>query len=61
MFTGRFFPQLVTEKGTDDVYAMKKIKKSIENTTQIKEERNIMANAANLSWITTLHYAFQVT
>jgi hypothetical protein len=46
---------------TGDVYAMKKIKKSIENAAQIKEERNIMSNAAMLGWITTLHFAFQVS
>lgn len=51
---------LASEKVTNDIYAVKKIRKSVTTTsTQVKEERNIMA--ANISdWITSLQYAFQV-
>lgn len=50
---------LVIERQTNDVYAMKKIKKSVVTTSQIKEERDIMARRSS-EWITNLQYAFQV-
>lgn len=52
---------LASEKITNDIYAVKKIRKSVTITSaQIKEERNIMA-ANNSEWITSLQYAFQVS
>lgn len=50
---------LVTEKVTGDVYALKKIRKTGTTSTQVKEERDIMA-AQKSEWITSLQYAFQV-
>lgn len=51
---------LATENVTNDVYAIKKILKSGAITTsQLKEERDIMAIATS-EWITSLQYAFQV-
>ncbi|XP_053955492.1 citron Rho-interacting kinase [Anastrepha ludens] len=49
---------LVIEKQTNDVYAMKKIKKSVVTTSQVKEERDIMARRCS-EWVTNLQYAFQ--
>lgn len=51
---------LVRERQTNDVYAMKKIKKSVVTTSQVKEERDIMARRSS-EWITNLQYAFQVS
>ncbi|XP_014092193.3 citron Rho-interacting kinase [Bactrocera oleae] len=51
---------LVIERQTNDVYAMKKIKKSVVTTSQVKEERDIMARRSS-EWITNLQYAFQDT
>lgn len=50
---------LVVERHTGDVYAMKKIKKSVITTSQVKEERDIMSRRSS-EWITNLQYAFQV-
>nr|XP_006815753.1 PREDICTED: citron Rho-interacting kinase-like [Saccoglossus kowalevskii] len=54
--------QVVREKSTSDVYAMKVLKKnetlSQENIAFFEEERDIMAKAKN-AWITSLQYAFQ--
>lgn len=50
---------LVVEKHTGDIYAMKKIKKSVVTTSQVKEERDIMSKRCS-DWITNLQYAFQV-
>lgn len=50
---------LVVERLTGDVYAMKKIKKSVVTTSQVKEERDIMSKRCS-DWITNLQYAFQV-
>lgn len=50
---------LVAEKATGDIYAMKKMKKTVVSASQIKEERDIMASRAS-PWLTTLQYAFQV-
>lgn len=51
---------LASETVTNDIYAVKKIRKSVTITsTQIKEERDIMAANAS-DWITSLQYAFQV-
>ncbi|XP_055624614.1 citron rho-interacting kinase [Toxorhynchites rutilus septentrionalis] len=49
---------LVSEKKTGEVYAMKKMRKAIVTSTQIHEERDIMA-ARRSDWITPLQYAFQ--
>ncbi|KAI8120196.1 Citron Rho-interacting kinase [Lucilia cuprina] len=49
---------LVVERLTGDVYAMKKIKKSVVTTSQVKEERDIMSKRCS-EWITNLQYAFQ--
>ncbi|KAM7354804.1 citron rho-interacting kinase sticky isoform 2-T2 [Cochliomyia hominivorax] len=49
---------LVLERYTGDVYAMKKIKKSVVTTSQVKEERDIMSKRCS-DWITSLQYAFQ--
>ncbi|XP_037043796.1 citron rho-interacting kinase isoform X1 [Bradysia coprophila] len=50
---------LATEKTTNDVYAIKKILKGNAITTsQLREERDIMAIATS-EWITSLQYAFQ--
>lgn len=49
---------MVTEKATNDVYAMKKIEKTAITASQVKEERDIMAMRAS-DWITSLQYAFQ--
>lgn len=48
------------EKQTCDIYAMKKIRKSIVTTSQVKEERDIMSKRCS-EWITNLQYAFQVS
>lgn len=51
---------LAAEKSTEDIYAIKKIRKSMTITTaQVKEERDIMASKTS-DWITSLQYAFQV-
>ncbi|XP_077995775.1 citron Rho-interacting kinase-like [Glandiceps talaboti] len=54
--------QVVREKSSGDVYAMKTLKKtetlSQENVAFFEEERDIMARAKN-PWITSLQYAFQ--
>ncbi|KAM8708815.1 hypothetical protein ACLKA7_015737 [Drosophila subpalustris] len=47
---------LVVERQTSDVYAMKKIKKSMVTTSQV--ERDIMSRR-NSEWLTNLQYAFQ--
>jgi len=49
---------LVVERQTSDVYAMKKIKKSMVTTSQV--ERDIMSRR-NSDWLTNLQYAFQVS
>ncbi|XP_030385386.1 citron Rho-interacting kinase [Scaptodrosophila lebanonensis] len=49
---------LVVERQTSDVYALKKIKKSVVTTSQVKEERDIMSRR-NSEWLTSLQYAFQ--
>ncbi|KAL9906405.1 citron rho-interacting kinase sticky isoform 1-T1 [Glossina fuscipes fuscipes] len=49
---------LVVEHQTGDVYAMKKIKKTIVTAVQVKEERDIMSRRCS-EWITNLQYAFQ--
>lgn len=53
---------VVKEKNTNNVFAMKVLKKSAtlsqENMAFYFEERDIMA-FANSEWVTTLHYAFQ--
>lgn len=54
---------LVKEKQTNDVYAMKIVKKSdclLDKHASYEEERNIMASG-NSFWITNLQYAFQDT
>lgn len=52
---------LVQEKSTKDIYAIKKIRKSMTVTSsQVKEEREIMSSAKSCEWITSLQYAFQV-
>ncbi|XP_055380674.1 citron rho-interacting kinase isoform X2 [Condylostylus longicornis] len=48
---------LVSEKTTGNLYAMKKIKKSI-NSLQVREEREIMSRRCS-KWITKLQYSFQ--
>ncbi|EDV97406.1 citron rho-interacting kinase [Drosophila grimshawi] len=47
---------LVLERHTSDVYAMKKIKKSMVTTSQV--ERDIMSQRKS-EWLTNLQYAFQ--
>ncbi|XP_075159790.1 citron rho-interacting kinase sticky isoform X2 [Haematobia irritans] len=49
---------LVMEKQTCDIYAMKKIRKSVMTSSQIREERDIMSKRCS-DWITNLQYAFQ--
>ncbi|XP_061399482.1 citron Rho-interacting kinase [Musca vetustissima] len=49
---------LVLEKQTCDIYAMKKIRKSVVTTSQVREERDIMSKRCS-EWITNLQYAFQ--
>ncbi|GAB0090363.1 citron rho-interacting kinase [Sergentomyia squamirostris] len=49
---------LVTEKCTNDVYAMKKIRKTALTSSQVREERDIMVMRSS-DWITSLQYAFQ--
>ncbi|XP_017071055.1 citron Rho-interacting kinase isoform X1 [Drosophila eugracilis] len=49
---------LVVERQTNDIYAMKKIKKSVVTTSQVKEERDIMSTR-NSEWLINLQYAFQ--
>ncbi|KQS43857.1 citron Rho-interacting kinase isoform X1 [Drosophila erecta] len=49
---------LVVERQTNDIYAMKKIKKSVVTTSQVKEERDIMS-IRNSEWLINLQYAFQ--
>lgn len=39
---------------------MKKIKKGMINSFQVKEERDIMILGRKSEWLTTLQYAFQV-
>lgn len=51
--------QLVSERHTGEVYAMKTMRKSIVTATQIREERDIMASRRS-DWLTSLQYAFQV-
>lgn len=51
--------QLVSESTTGEVYAMKKMRKAMVTSTQIREERDIMASRRS-DWITSLQYAFQV-
>lgn len=55
--------QVVKEIKTNDVYAMKTLKKSKmlsqENVAFFEEERDIMAYGHYSPWITSLHYAFQ--
>lgn len=55
--------QVVREKHTGDVYAMKTVKKSDTLSQQAaafyEEERDIMAHAVS-PWLTSLQYAFQV-
>lgn len=51
--------QLVAEKSTSDVYAMKTIKKSNVGNCRIKEERDIMILGRKSEWITRLQFAFQ--
>lgn len=51
--------QLVTDKSSSDVYAMKTIKKSLVGNCQVKEERDIMVLGRKSEWITRLQYAFQ--
>lgn len=52
--------QLVSEAATGEVYAMKKMRKAMVTSTQIREERDIMASRQS-DWITSLQYAFQVS
>ncbi|KAH8300812.1 hypothetical protein KR059_009475 [Drosophila kikkawai] len=49
---------LVVERQTNDIYAMKKIKKSVVTTSQVKEERDIMS-IRHSEWLINLQYAFQ--
>ncbi|XP_058458944.1 citron Rho-interacting kinase [Malaya genurostris] len=51
---------LVYERGNKngEVYAMKKMCKAMVTSTQIREERDIMASRRS-EWITSLQYAFQ--
>ncbi|XP_017135375.1 citron Rho-interacting kinase isoform X2 [Drosophila miranda] len=49
---------LVVERQTSDIYAMKKIKKSVVTTSHVKDERDIMS-ARNSEWLINLQYAFQ--
>ncbi|EAT36011.1 AAEL011879-PA [Aedes aegypti] len=49
---------LVSEAATGEVYAMKKMRKAMVTSTQIREERDIMASRQS-DWITSLQYAFQ--
>ncbi|XP_062544159.1 citron rho-interacting kinase [Armigeres subalbatus] len=49
---------LVSETSTGEVYAMKKMCKAIVTSSQIREERDIMASRQS-DWITALQYAFQ--
>ncbi|XP_058832110.1 citron rho-interacting kinase [Topomyia yanbarensis] len=51
---------LVYERGqkNGEVYAMKKMCKAMATSTQIREERDIMASRRS-EWITSLQYAFQ--
>ncbi|KAH8379214.1 hypothetical protein KR009_003706 [Drosophila setifemur] len=49
---------LVVERQTNDIYAMKKIKKSVVTTSQVKEERDIMSTRHS-EWLINLQYAFQ--
>lgn len=51
--------QLVTDKCSNDVYAMKTIKKTLVTHCQVKEERDIMVLGRKSEWITKLQYAFQ--
>lgn len=53
------YPQLVTDKLSGDVFAMKTIKKSIVSNCQVREERDIMVLGRKCEWITRLQYAFQ--
>ncbi|XP_055609301.1 citron Rho-interacting kinase [Uranotaenia lowii] len=49
---------LVTERQTGEIYAMKKMRKAMVTSTQVREERDIMASRRS-DWITSLQYAFQ--
>ncbi|KAH8301117.1 hypothetical protein KR018_001886 [Drosophila ironensis] len=49
---------LVVERQTSDIYAMKKIRKSVVTTSQVKEERDIMSTRHS-EWLISLQYAFQ--
>ena len=51
------FFQLVSEKASKKVYALKTIKKSLANC-QVWEERDIMILGRKSEWITRLQYAF---
>lgn len=52
---------LASEKSTKDLYAIKKMRKSLTVTSsQVKEERDIMSYKSS-DWITSLQYAFQVS
>lgn len=53
-----FHWQLVKEKQSQDRYAMKRIRKSGITSSQVREERDIMAQHKS-DWITSLQYAFQ--
>lgn len=53
------FAQLVTDKCSSDVFAMKVIKKAQVGSCQVKEERDIMVLGMKSEWITRLQYAFQ--
>lgn len=50
--------QLVKETQSQDRYAMKRIRKSGITSSQVREERDIMAQHKS-EWITSLQYAFQ--
>lgn len=52
------YRQLVKEKQNQDRYAMKRIRKSGITSSQVREERDIMAQHKS-DWITSLQYAFQ--
>ena len=51
--------QLVSDKYSHDVFAMKKIKKTMVSSFQVREERDIMVLGRKSEWITILQYAFQ--
>lgn len=49
----------MTDKCSNDVYAMKTIKKTLVANCKVKEERDIMVLGRKCEWITRLQYAFQ--